>query len=273
MSIVTAIGCQTDAELDGPRTIEAITSEILRCKSQAGEAIMRIGLCLIEAKNQLSHGEWLPWLNERVEFSERTAQNFMRLARSYSNPQDLADLGYAKALTLLALPPEERERFLSEPHEVDGQEKDVIDMSARELEKAIRERDEAHRAMEQAKADAAHAEASRAKMEQDMAALKQLHQSAVEDAERQKEAEAQAVKAAEEAAAKLQAELDALKAAPVDVAVMAVDQEALDKAKAEAAAELQEKLDKAKEAKAKADEKRKTAEAALAEANRKLEEL
>lgn len=259
-------------ETDG-RTIETITGEILELKKTAGDAILGIGQRLTEAKSMLPHGEWLPWLTERVEFSERTAQRFMRLAQEWSNPTTLSDLGASKALALLALPPEEREHFLSEPHEVDGQEKDVIDMSARELEKAIRQRDEAQRVMEQAKADAAHAEASRAKMEQDMAALIQLHQSAVEDAERQKEAESQAVQAAEAVAAKLQAELDALKAAPVDVAVMAVDQEALEKAKAEAAAELQEKLDKAKEAKTKADEKRKAAEAALAKANQKLEEL
>lgn len=32
----------------------------------------------------LPHGAWLPWLEEQVEFSERTARNFMRLARELS---------------------------------------------------------------------------------------------------------------------------------------------------------------------------------------------
>lgn len=270
MSIVTAMGCQAEPGTDSQRTIENITAEILRCKSQAGESIMRIGQCLIEAKEQLPHGEWLPWLNEKVEFSERTAQNFMRLARSYSNPQDLADLGYAKALTLLALPPEEREQFMAEPHEVDGREKDVIDMSARELDKAIKERDEARKAMEQAKADAKHAEDSRAKMEADMALLKEQYETARQEAADLKESESSAVREAEEEVARLQKELAELKAAPVDVAVMAVDQEAMDKARAEAVAEVQAKLDKAKEAKTKADAKRKAAEEDLASANEKL---
>ncbi len=44
----------------------------------------------------LPHGEWLPWLTEQVEFSERTARNFMRLAREWTNRQALADLGAAK---------------------------------------------------------------------------------------------------------------------------------------------------------------------------------
>ena len=40
---------------------------------------------------------------------------------------------------LLALPPEEQERFMEENHVVDGEEKSVIDMTSRELEKAVKE--------------------------------------------------------------------------------------------------------------------------------------
>ena len=63
------------------RPIEIITAEIWAYKSQAGAAILEIGRRLIEAKAQLAHGEWLPWLKEKVEFSEATAQRFMRIAR------------------------------------------------------------------------------------------------------------------------------------------------------------------------------------------------
>ena len=62
----------------------------------------------------------------------------MRLAREWTNQTALSDLGATKALTLLALPPEERETFMAENHMVDGEEKTVIDMTSRELEKAIR---------------------------------------------------------------------------------------------------------------------------------------
>jgi len=244
------------------RDIETITGEILELKKTAGEAILEIGKRLTEAKSVLPHGEWLPWLTERVEFSERTANRFMRLAREWSNPTALSDLGATKALALLALPPEERESFIAEPHEVNGEEKTVIDMSARELDRAIKERDEARKAMEQALADAKHAEDSRAKMETDMALLKQQYETARADAAALKESEGQSVREAEEAVARLRKELEELKAAPVDVAVMAVDQEAIDRARAEAAAEVQAKLDKAREAKTRAEEKRKTAEEA-----------
>lgn len=125
-----------------PRTIEVITHEILRLKEDAGNAMIGIGQRLIEAKDLLPHGEWLPWLSDQVGFSERTAQNFMRLAREWPNPQALADLGSSKAVALLtAFPDQEaREQFLQETHTVGGEEKSVSEMTTRELERTIRSR-------------------------------------------------------------------------------------------------------------------------------------
>nr|WP_325306807.1 DUF3102 domain-containing protein [uncultured Oscillibacter sp.] len=241
------------------RNIEAITSEILQLKNDAGNAILGIGQRLLEAKAILPHGEWLPWLTEQVEFSERQAQRFMKLAQEWANPTALSDLGATKALALLALPPEERQKFLSENHIVDGEEKSVIDMTSRELEKAVKERDEALHAAEAARAAAETADQSRAKMEADMTALKQLHQAA-------QAGETQA----REALAKAQAELKALREKPVEVAVE-VDQKALQEARREAETRMQAKVDKAAEAQKKAEEQRKKAEEELAAIRQQLE--
>lgn len=243
----------------GERNIEAITSEILRLKQDAGNAILGIGQRLLEAKAMLPHGEWIPWLTEQVEFSERQAQRFMKLAQEWANPTALSDLGATKALALLALPPEERQKFLSENHIVDGEEKSVIDMTSRELEKAVKERDEALHAAEEARAAAETADQSRAKMEADMTALKKLHQAA-------QAAEAQA----REDLAKAQSELKALRERPVEVAVE-VDQNALEEARREAVAQMQAKVDKAAEARKKAEEQRKKAEEELAAVRQQLE--
>ena len=238
------------------RDIETITTEIIQLKQDAGNAILGIGQRLIEAKSMLSHGEWLAWLEERVEFSERTATRFMRLAREWTNQTALSDLGATKALTLLALPPEERETFMAESHLVDGEEKTVVDMTSRELERAIKERDAARQEAEAAKADAQTAEESRAKMESDLKALTEIHRSA-------QEGEAQA----REALARAQAELRELRERPVDVAVE-VDQAAVDKARAAAVAEMQVKVDQAEAARKEAEKKRKEAETALSEAKK-----
>ncbi len=117
--IETVSGLQEEAAPQ-VRDINVITEEILSLKQTAGDAILSIGDRLIEAKGMLTHGEWLSWLEDRVEFTERTAQRFMRLAREWRNPTALSDLGATKALTLLALPPEEREKFIEEVHVVNG---------------------------------------------------------------------------------------------------------------------------------------------------------
>jgi DNA repair exonuclease SbcCD ATPase subunit len=154
--LVPAAAAATLAER---RDIDVITAEIQFYKTQAGEAILEIGKRLNEAKDQLDHGEWLDWLRDRVEFSDATAQRFMRLAREYTNPSPVTDLGSSKALILLALPPDEREAFADETHAVNGEDKTVSDMSKRELEKAVRERAEALE--REAVANAARAEAER----------------------------------------------------------------------------------------------------------------
>lgn len=243
--IETVSGLQEEAAPQ-VRDIEVITEEILSLKQTAGDAILSIGDRLIEAKGMLTHGEWLPWLTERVEFSESTAQRFMRLSREWRNPSALTDLGATKALTLLALPPEEREKFIGEIHVVNGEEKSVSDMTSRELEQAVKD-------AEQARADARTAEEARAKMEADLRIVKANLEA--------RQAEAEKYRAETDA---LRTELEELKARPVDVAVMTVDQEKLDKARSDAISKMQSKVDQAEAA-------RRAAEAALEEARTKLE--
>ena len=234
------------------RTIETVTAEILAAKKAGGEAILAIGRGLIEAKEMLPHGEGRIWLEEQVEFSERTAQRFMRLAREWSNPTALSDLGATKALALLALPAEEREQFMAEAN--------VVDMTSHQLEQAIKERDEARKAAEMAQSEARAAEASRDQMEKDMAVANAALAGAREDAEQ-----------AGNRVIELESELSEMKTKPVDVAVeTVVDQAAVDKARAEAISEMQAKVDKAKETAEKAKFRQQEAEAKLSEIQEQL---
>ena len=258
------------------RGIETITEEILSYKRTAGESILEIGRRLKEAKALLSHGEWLPWLSEKVEFSERSAQNFMRLADAYQNPQTLADLGASKALVLLALSPVERDEFLSEKHDVRGAEKTVPEMSARELEEAIRQRkiaelkaEETARELNRQKEATAEAEAEAAKA-----------QEAAEAARAEVEGARSISLAAQERTAELERELKELRERPVDVAVQTVDasaeqiaaavKEAEKAAKAKRDAEVAKKAEELKAAEAQRDEARKAVE--NAEAGKKAAE-
>ena len=129
------------------RSIEAITTDVHYYTEQAVKSIWHIGKCLIEAKAQLSHGEWLPWLRDKAGFGERQAQTYMQLAREYSNPQLVADLGERKAMALTALAPEVREEFIETAK--------VHEISAREAEEAVRRETEKKRIAELRKRRAA----------------------------------------------------------------------------------------------------------------------
>ena len=266
------------------RSITAITDEIIFYKNVGGQAVIEIGKRLIEAKAQLKHGEWLPWLSEKVEFSETSAQRFMQLAREYGNTSLVGDLGTSKALVLLALPASERENFASEKHVVNGEEKSVAEMSKRELEEAIRqrklaelERDKARRELDEQR-----------KANEEAAAEAQKAQDAADAARAEVENAQGTALAAQERAAELERELKALREKPVDVAVQTVDAseeqiaEAVAEAKKDAEAEKTEALGKkAEELKKAKDELKKAMDelkkakdemAAAAEALKKAED-
>ena len=133
------------------RPLSAITEEIQFYKAQAGQCIVEIGKRLLEAKEQLPHGQWEAWLEKSVEFSLGTAKRFMKIASEFdSKTKSISFLPYTKLLALLQLPPEEREEFTSVPHTVNGENKTVQDMTTRELQAAIKEKNEAVKAREKA---------------------------------------------------------------------------------------------------------------------------
>lgn len=75
--------------------------------SESLQHARRAGSLLIEAKSEVPHGEWLPWLEVNCQFAVRTAQVYMRIERNWaelSNTQGLAILGVESAAKLLAVP-------------------------------------------------------------------------------------------------------------------------------------------------------------------------
>lgn len=114
------------------QNIDTLTTEILILKQQTAQNIIEIGKRLIAAKESLPHGGWGNWLKEKVEFTDRTAQRFMKVANEFSNATTLSDLPKSKAFALLDLPQEDRETFVKE--------NPVNEMTTRELQKAIKEK-------------------------------------------------------------------------------------------------------------------------------------
>lgn len=134
------------------RTPEIIAVEINSIKDQTKRMMIfnsiEIGRRLVEVKSLLQHGEWGKWLEDKVDYSQRTANNLMKIFEEYgnsqitligdnSNSQAFANLSYSQAVALLGVPEEEREEFVKE--------NDVENMSTRELQQAIKEREQAEK--------------------------------------------------------------------------------------------------------------------------------
>ena len=270
------------------RDIQTVTTEIRTLHRQAQRMILgyaiEIGRRLTEAKEMLPHGQWGDWLKTEVEFSQSTAQNFMRIFAEYGDSQTslfgdaksqtLGNLPYTHALKLLAVPAEEREEFVEEHH--------VDELSSRELEKLIRERDEARAAQaaleEEAAAAAFELEDMKEKLEgaeRDLEAAEtawKAEEAAMQDEVEKAKAEAEKrladAAAAAESAKKAKEKLKQLQENPE------VPAEVLEKLKGEAAEAAQKELSAARaEAEAKVKEAVQAAEAAAKraeEAEKKL---
>ena len=204
-------------ELTEKRNIDTITAEIQFYKQQAGVSILEIGKRLIEAKDQLSHGEWLDWLGDKVDISVRVADNFMKVAREWPNSNTYSNLGYSKVLALLAVPAEEREEFAEAVH--------AEELSVRELKQKIREREDALQ-QAQSERDSARRELSTRQMELNT----QIERSARLQQERQD----------------LMEQIQELSNRPVEVATIDATDEQLNAAREQARAFAQDELEAVK---------------------------
>lgn len=243
------------ATLNPSRNVEQITNEIVFIKQHAQKVMLatyiEIGKRLTEAKGMLKHGEWLPWLNEKVQFSRQSAERFMLAYREYGeiyegqnpNCSILRNISISNALALLAVPEEERETFAAEV--------DAEHLSTRELEEAIKARAEAEQKIRE--------------LESDLKIEKDSNNRAAVVIEELKAGREQAKEKLVDAAKRIKE----LENRPVEIAVQEPKQEDIDKA---VAAAMEEAQKKAEQALAAAKAKSEKLERKLEETKKKLEE-
>lgn len=269
------------------RTPELIGSEI-RMYVDAGRRItllcgIEIGRRLVEVKELLPHGEWLPWLQRETEFSDRSAQRYMKVFQEYgaaqlglfgpeTNATTLSDLPISKALALLSVPESEREEFAAEVG--------ADNLSTRELEKAIAEKKAAEeRALAAEKALHEMEEGEGLAIAELQTKLDELREEAVrgKEAIKEKAGLLDKLDAAERTEKSLKEQIHELENRPIEVAVQRDEkaiEEAVQKAKAAASAEWSEKTKKLQEdlekANAKAEKLKAKADKASAGADEKI---
>src|SRR5687767_11870903 len=65
---------------DLAQAIEAAHQAAVGAARSAIEHAVACGRLLIQAKEQVAHGEWLPWVDANLTFGPRQAQKYARLA-------------------------------------------------------------------------------------------------------------------------------------------------------------------------------------------------
>lgn len=114
--------------IDGLKEIE---NNIIRLKNQTAEDLIQLGTELNKAKEKVPHGEWGAWLRDRINFSQRTANLYMKIAKEFgSNSQAISNLETTKLGLLLEIPEEKRANFIEEHN--------VKEMSTRQLKEVIK---------------------------------------------------------------------------------------------------------------------------------------
>jgi len=94
-------------KLSLPELVARVNQEhkqLKECIIKGAHHALKAGELLWEAKRKAGHGRWLEWIAENCEFSERTAQLYMKLASALpqvANPQSIADLSLTGAIKMI----------------------------------------------------------------------------------------------------------------------------------------------------------------------------
>ena len=86
--------------------INAEHEQVVAALKGGVEHARNAGLLLMQAKQQLHHGAWIPWIKTNLSIVPRTAQRYIRVAERWAeieaNATPVSHLSYKEALSLIA---------------------------------------------------------------------------------------------------------------------------------------------------------------------------
>lgn len=112
--------------------LNQIVSEIKFFENQAVVSYWEIGKRLSQAKERVGHGNWIPWIEDNLGYSRKTASNLIRVYESYPNGNTSSHLNFSKVLALTSIKDEDKRQDFVEKHKVE-------DMTTRQLQAEIKE--------------------------------------------------------------------------------------------------------------------------------------
>jgi hypothetical protein len=82
MSNVAEIPQKSDGLAELAAKVKSLHAAVIDAGKNVVRNAISAGVALIEAKKQVGHGQWLKWLKENCELSDRTAEVYMTCARN-----------------------------------------------------------------------------------------------------------------------------------------------------------------------------------------------
>ena len=127
--------------------LQQIELEIQHHKNIAGQSIWEIGRRLNHVKeNDLTHGQFVDWVENNIDLDIREAQRFMRVSKEIPKTDTWSHLGNRALYLIATLPEEEREK----EHTLEsGETKTVDEMTVQELQEVKRKNREQEKTIEE----------------------------------------------------------------------------------------------------------------------------
>lgn len=116
-STTTAIVPAANSAPTDAFNLDIVTAEIkahLCVVYAANKSVIEIGKRLKLVKEKLPHGDWTKWLNDNFNFTQQTANRFMRVADRFGELNIDIQFNTTQYIALLALPADETEKFIAE---------------------------------------------------------------------------------------------------------------------------------------------------------------
>ena len=117
-------------------TLDERANRIRQLQADVQRGIIEIGFELIAAKKEIGHGGWAQWLEKEFEWTQQTANRFMRVADRFGKLNNVVQFKPSTLQAMLTLPAGTEQEFIDEQK---AQGKPVKTQSAREVQRNVKE--------------------------------------------------------------------------------------------------------------------------------------
>ena len=116
-------------------TLEERAARIRRLQADVQRGIIQIGFELIAAKKEVGHGNWSEWLENEFDWTQQTANRFMRVAERFGKLNNVVQFKPSTLQAMLLLPVGDENEFIAAQADAGTP---VEKQSAREVQQSVK---------------------------------------------------------------------------------------------------------------------------------------